>query len=1262
MIIVGSLNSNKTQLLVEHYVQLIENGVLPEQVLFLTLNSYKKEKVSNIIKAFLSNHSPNIQTFLGLCYNSILNNKEVLEKEMPQSAKEEFTMCGLEVSQNLFLEAVSEVGFKDYNSKINLVHQLLRRHSLIVSNNLSSEDVKVRSKILNENFAAEANRTIDLFKLKTLERRAFDYLRQQSLFKWLYENTNAMANIKHIIIDDYDEQTPACTDFFKKIKKQLDSWVVGIDPQGTTRCGYLCADLDCVKILDAKEKIIDAQEQTYTNEFEFYKYSKRLEMLDVCVDKVIDFVQNGVSPDDISIITPTFDNQLKFTLASKLEKFNVNVQFVSGSEKLSDNNLIKSVLSLLQLINGIEKNSDSCIDAICSVFHSLLSIPIKKSCDVIKNFKYSGGFAKYDFLNEELNKRYEKFLGFVTQVSLKDSLSSQLTKIYENFISLNTNTVDDISNFKFLEKQVRDIEATQLSMDKCKILKQINNSIIAENDINSQKLQKNSVVVGTPQKIIDLEVSARYQFWLDTTSDDWVKQDTGTIYNAWVLAKGWQKNEFTYEDSIKCVEEKTKRQLRKLQLLAKDKIFVLSSNYSSLGVENNVGISHLIKKQPSDKAVSTRLKIQFEPREDQKPVMEYKQGKLALMAVPGAGKTTVLQALITKLIVEGTAAENIFVLTYMESAAKTLKDRLTNALNLTDDNKNSFSLPNISTIHGLALRIIKENGNYSKVNLGEDFDICDEILRQKIIQESIGELGLKYEEFEKFDKSISIAKYLNISNIPKTKELKEFVEFYKRYQKKLAEKNLIDYDDMLILAVRLLERNPDILSYYQNLCHYILEDEAQDSSAIQQKLINLLAGKHGNIVRCGDINQAITATFTNSDMDGFKQFAQQAVSVEMNYSQRCAKEIFELANKLIDITASEPELSNAFYNIKMQEVIGKNPKSFNSVSAKVYADENEEKESIITGIKNIFQHSPCASVAILVRNNFQVAQYSSFLREKGVLVISRSDCLDQSVIFHKILAILKFCLEPWDNNCVLEVYKTLFNEKEDNLYFENLSVPFIAVDASQLEDINLINLHWELNYWLGLSVLPLEQFVLKIGEYYCEDAVDKSNLYIISEVVRRFMTHSASKQEILSKLLQISKRPTIAGLKLFTADESILSNILGGTVQVMTMHKAKGDEFDYVFVPEFTETTLGSDVKSIKIGDYSSFYEELKALDKSYKTKNAIALKKEILAENLRLLYVTITRAKQKIIFSSPLKQKKFGRMRDVEPSKLFEKLLNQNV
>ena len=135
------------------------------------------------------------------------------------------------------------------------------------------------------------------------------------------------------------------------------------------------------------------------------------------------------------------------------------------------------------------------------------------------------------------------------------------------------------------------------------------------------------------------------------------------------------------------------------------------------------------------------------------------------------------------------------------------------------------------------------------------------------------------------------------------------------------------------------------MEYYQDICEYIIEDEAQDSSGVQQRLIGLLSGKHKNLIRCGDINQAITTTFSNADVEGFRKFIETADSrVEMNHSQRCTKDVMTLANKLVD-WGSEM-LPKAFYKSYMHGVEGKNPVQENAVFSNVFENQFAEKNFI----------------------------------------------------------------------------------------------------------------------------------------------------------------------------------------------------------------------------------------------------------------------------------------------------------------------------
>lgn len=178
--------------------------------------------------------------------------------------------------------------------------------------------------------------------------------------------------------------------------------------------------------------------------------------------------------------------------------------------------------------------------------------------------------------------------------------------------------------------------------------------------------------------------------------------------------------------------------MRKLTLCATEHIFTYSSLFDGNGIENFGGIEEYIKVSENIEQKDNNTKtFNIIPRGDQKPVLEYKQGKMAISAVPGAGKTTILLALIIKLLDRGISPENIFVMTYMESAARNFRDRIKNI------RQNSSQLPNISTIHGLALRILKENGNYERLGLSSDFEICDDTQRSRIVRELATKLKLK---------------------------------------------------------------------------------------------------------------------------------------------------------------------------------------------------------------------------------------------------------------------------------------------------------------------------------------------------------------------------------------------------------------------------------------------------------------------------------------------------------------------------------------
>ncbi len=1254
MLIQGSVKSHRSEILLEKYLSLLQSGIGADNILVLVQNSYKRTKFLNEVLSraeikFLE--EPKIYTFFGLVYNTIKDNWARIENLI--DIKEGVIsphLCGLEISEILMKSAIKETGFADYNSKINLLHQLFRRNSLITQNALSDSEVEFRSKILKESFGKDAQKAIDIFKRKTLEYRAFDYLRQLSIFSFFLKKCSCFNHINYLIIDDADEITNAELEFLKYLKPQLKDFYIGYDRFGVSRTGFLNADTSMpekleelfrseVKNLDSiKYQPVPAEHSSFT---------RRLEMINAALEKIETLIKNGAALNEFAIVTPRTDAVLKFCIE---EKFNKNeYQFISGSEKLIETPFVKALITFLKLtftkreINGAELRSSLC---------KILKIPVKYSLSFISKYNETGE-PDFSAIAAECPK-----LKDLEKAVFQDKNTSLYEKALCFFkILFSPDFSEQLEKINFFLKQLKDFDEIfpeQNELMQKIILSQLENSIISENPPNAMHINENFLIIATAQKIIDLGIKRKYHIWLDTTDSEWVKEDTGTLYNSWVFQKSWTESEFTYEKNIELSEDKVKRQLRKLSLLAEKEIFAFSSLFDINGIECTSGIEKYFKYTKNKIAP----KFNFVPRKDQKPVLAYKGGHLAVSAVPGAGKTTILLALVLKLLSDRINPENIFVLTYMDSAAKNFKERIKQLC------PDMNSMPNISTIHGLALRILKENSNFVKVGLNTDFEVCDENQRQGIIREIISKLDYEQEEYEKYEKAISALKLSCAVKLKpaKTPEAAKFLKLYALYNKTLKEKNTLDYDDMLTFSVELLKKNPDVLNYYSDICGYIIEDEAQDSSFIQQKLISLLSKKHKNLIRCGDLNQSITTTFTNADRKGFERFIKESNSVIMNRSQRCNNTIFELANSLIDYSKTNKFLENSFFDSKIQEVPGKNPSNKNAVQSFIFEDYKAERDFIIAKIRKIYSEDKNASIAILTRSNIQSAQYEDFLSSQGFSVVTRSDSLERQPVFRLIYSILKFCEHPWQNENVLDIISVLSCQKiqqfsqEDIEFIKSLKTPFILLRNDILNSNSLIQLHWDLNYWLENSFLDISQSALKIGSYYYSSEIEKSNVYLISGILKKISEQY--KSGILEKIAEISKKS--GQYKLFDNEEKS-QNDTNGIIKIMTYHKSKGDEFDYVFIPELSKEIIKLTKEDIKIKSDERFMEHIKGLNPEYKMMTEEELQKAQAHENLRLLYVAFTRAKKHLYISCAQKYKKYSKIKDVKVSELFTELLKTN-
>lgn len=1275
MLISGDLSTNKTDLLIEEYSKLLNSGVNSSEILVLVQNSNRKQEFleKTLEKlSIVSIEKLQIYSFFGLVYNTISDNWAFLENINPYKNPTILpNLTGLEVSQYILKDILKEIPVKGYNSKKSLLHQIFRRYSLIVQNALTDEEVEWRSRVLGESFGEDAKRILKKLLSKTLELRDFDYLRQTLVFNYIYKNSDYFKNIKYLIVDDGDEITPVCFDFIKYLKPQLNGVYIAFDEKGASRTGYLSADKTAVwefeKLFNEKAKILDSSnplkedaEIIYKNvldkknnlkHFSLNSPSKRASMIEEAVKKIKELLAKSVQPFEIAIVTPVIDDMLRFSLKESLHN---DITYLSGSEKLVQNRMVKAVLTILKLNYKMDLTEFD----LRVVLSEFVGIPVKYCKDILENFDKNKELIEYEFKNIEYTEKYKNFIELTKNLENSNAkLSEKVYDIYNEFTNFYYIKPEEINKFNFFIKQLQDFENVfKDGIDVKDIIVQIENSIISENPYSILEIPKNSLIVSTPQKIIDNQVKTKYQIWLDISSDEWIKSDTGPLYNAWVFQKGWAKDEFTIDDNIALSKEKTARILRKLTLCVSEHVFSYSSLFDGNGVENFGGIEEYIKIADDVQQVAEDKKFNIIPREDQKPVLEYKTGKMAISAVPGAGKTTILLALIIKLLDSGINPDNIFVMTYMESAARNFRDRIKTI------RSNSAQLPNISTIHGLALRIIKENSNFERLGLSSDFEICDDTQRLKIVRDIANKLKLKKTETEEFDRGISVFKIGGGKFASTTdKKLLKFQQFFEEYQQVLKEGNLIDYDDILISSVKLLEENADIRNYYQNICEYIIEDEAQDSSSVQQQLVNILSAKHKNLIRCGDINQAITTTFSNADVEGFRKFIIENNNVSMNRSQRCTKDVWQLANNLVRWAGTKPEAQNAFFEIFMNPVEGKNPESKDAIRSCIFEKPLEERNFILKEIKQALKKDPKCTIGILLRSNFQVAQWLNFINNSGLKSITRSESLEQKTIFRTIFAVMNMILHPFDNNIIADNYEILaeagFYKQRLGLEIKKYENPFVQIDCDNIENIYLAQFYWDLNYWISFSHLPPEELAIKIGLHYFTSEIEKSNVYLISMLIKRLSINNKDFTTLLERLGDLAKKPSLSGFKFFSEEDESDREFLAGKVQIMTLHKSKGDEFDYVFIPEFSEKNLTLDYNQIKLKS-SDFIENLKRLNSSYKPKSEDDMKRELLAENLRLLYVAITRAKKYLYFTTSTKVKSFEKIIEQEPNTIFFELL----
>ena len=619
-------------------------------------------------------------------------------------------------------------------------------------------------------------------------------------------------------------------------------------------------------------------------------------------------------------------------------------------------------------------------------------------------------------------------------------------------------------------------------------------------------------------------------------------------------------------------------------------------------------------------------------REDQLPIIQYENGKMAVPAVPGAGKTFIVTNLVAKLLEEKRQGKGkILILTYMNSAVNNFKIRIKKILEEKNiDEKNSYE---VMTIHSLAVKIIKEKPEI--VMLNEDFNIADDLQKTMILNECInnfkingGEKAFRFflkeqkdpiwadRQLDAWEKgfydlvqnTISELKYKDIS--PQKLEeymrenrrgiLKIILPIYKEYERRLKANGLIDYDDMLILAYKALSIDEDLKIKYQNKYQYVFEDECQDSNEIQGKIIGLICEEHNNLVRVGDINQSITGTFSSSDPKFFKEFIEDSdYCYRMDMSNRSSKDIINLANELTRYVTQnlQPECRDALEQMDIKTVpknkgYKENPKPDKyQISYKYYKTFDKEIEQTVKFVRNIHKRYPDKSIGILVPYNDHINLVAKELikedlefEELGPNSLRKRRVIDNIAIIidfilncdekEKLIEVLDKVYIKTDNKEGKKDFLQLLRETnltvEELLYDEECTKELIIDTESDLYESFLFGLK-NLKNIIEYPLTRIDKLILFIGNSMMMEDEERAIVDYLGFYVKYLLAenNSMNLQQIYNLLSDRKNR-------VFSYIIEVVSEINGyealpGSITVCNYHKSKGLEWDCVFLLGMTQ-------------------------------------------------------------------------------------------
>ena len=575
------------------------------------------------------------------------------------------------------------------------------------------------------------------------------------------------------------------------------------------------------------------------------------------------------------------------------------------------------------------------------------------------------------------------------------------------------------------------------------------------------------------------------------------------------------------------------------------------------------------------------------------------EGPLLVLAGAGSGKTRVLTTRIAYLISEiGVSPYNILAITFTNKAATEMKGRVIDMLG------NQAKKIQISTFHSFGVSVLREN--YKKLGFKENFTILDSDDALTIIKKILKEFNLDSKDYNPraIRNRISGAKNEIISPIEYQKfvnnDFEDIVQkVYERYENKLKLSNSVDFDDLLILPIRLFRENPEVLKEYQDRFQYILIDEYQDTNEAQYILVKMLSAKYRNICVVGDESQSIYS-FRGSNYRNILNFERdysecKTVLLEQNY--RSTGNILNAANDVIVHNKQRKDK-------KLWTENGDGDK----ITYHRSVDEKDEAFYVMSQIQNLINNGINRNqIAVLYRTNAQSRTIEeALLRENIPYKVIGSFYFYNRKEIKDLIAYLKLIYNPDDNISLTRVINTPKRGIGDKTILD-LTLKAEKANKSIYE---VIDSGKPLEFKKIIEYLRVQKENLTLTELV-DMVLDKSGMRgeLEKENTIESEIHLENLEEFKSITRTFEEKYGIISLEEFLLEISLVADMNEhkdetDVITLMTVHSAKGLEFDYVFLIGLEEGI--------------------------FPHNNSLMSENEI-EEERRLCYVAITRAKNKL-------------------------------